>query len=101
MCGFPLAAPSANASGGPSPTRASHVVADLAGRIPLVVDGGQCTCGVESTVVDVSGRHPSPAVLRPGGVTVEALRGVVPGTVVHGVDFHDGALADKPSTPGM
>jgi L-threonylcarbamoyladenylate synthase len=55
LAGVPLAAPSANRSGRPSPTAAAHVVEDLVGRIPLVIDGGSCDCGVESTVcvVDV------------------------------------------------
>jgi L-threonylcarbamoyladenylate synthase len=69
--GVPLAAPSANSSGRPSPTRADHVTADLSGRLPLVLDGGACGCGVESTVLD--GLRAPPAVLRPGGVPVEAL----------------------------
>jgi len=66
-CGVPLAAPSANASGGISPTRAAHVVASLAGRIPLVIDDGATAAGVESTIV--IGRE----VLRPGPLTVEML----------------------------
>jgi L-threonylcarbamoyladenylate synthase len=69
--GVPLAAPSANVSGRPSPTLAAHVVADLSGRLPLVVDGGACGCGVESTVLD--GLRAPPAVLRPGGVACEEL----------------------------
>ena len=73
-CGFPLAAPSANSSGRPSPTLAKHVAADLGGGvIPLILDGGACSCGVESTVLDAL-RSP-PAILRPGGVTREALVG--------------------------
>jgi L-threonylcarbamoyladenylate synthase len=70
----PLAAPSANASGRPSPVRAAHVLEDLGGRIPLVLDGGPCAYAVESTVVDARGD--APVVLRPGGVTVEMLRAV-------------------------
>lgn len=69
--GVPLAAPSANTSGRPSPTTAQHVMQDLAGRIPAVVDGGACECGVESTVLD--GLRNPPVVLRPGGVTPELL----------------------------
>lgn len=75
QAGVPVAAPSANASGRPSPTRAEDVVADLGGRIDYVLDAGPCPVGVESTVLDLSG--PVPAVLRPGGVTVEELRGVI------------------------
>lgn len=74
-CGFPLAAPSANRSGSPSPTTASHVLADLDGRIPLILDGGQSDVGLESTVVDVQGAVP--LVLRPGAVTPEMIAMVV------------------------
>ncbi len=69
--GVPVAAPSANASGRPSPTTAAHVLADLDGRIDMVVDGGPCRFGVESTVVDARGEAPS--VLREGVVTREQL----------------------------
>ncbi len=70
-CGCPIAAPSANRSGRPSPTKASHVMEDMAGRIPLILDGGACDVGLESTVVDMTGEIP--LVLRPGGVTPEML----------------------------
>lgn len=69
---IPLAAPSANASTKPSPTRASHVYHDLQGRIPLILDGGPCDVGVESTVVD--GLTDPPMLLRPGGVSLEEIR---------------------------
>lgn len=69
--GIPVAAPSANRSGRPSPTEARHVMTDLGGRIDAVVDGGACTIGVESTVVDVRGEVP--VVLREGAVTREDL----------------------------
>ncbi|KAK4447621.1 translation factor [Podospora aff. communis PSN243] len=72
LVGSPLAAPSANASTRPSPTTASHVYDDLQGRIELVIDGGACAVGVESTVVD--GLCSPPAVLRPGGVSLEEIR---------------------------
>ena len=65
----PLAAPSANRSGRPSPTTAHHCLHDLGGRIPFIVDGGPSPGGVESTVVDCTG--PEPAILRPGPVTAE------------------------------
>lgn len=68
----PLAAPSANASTRPSPTRAAHVYADLRGRIPLILDGGACEVGVESTVVD--GTVSPPRLLRPGGVSLEQIK---------------------------
>lgn len=69
----PVAAPSANASGRPSPTTAAHVLADLAGRVDVVVDGGPCRIGVESTVVDARGE--ASTVLREGAVTREQLPG--------------------------
>lgn len=70
-CGFPLAAPSANTSGKPSPTAAEHVFEDMSGKIPLIIDGGECSVGVESTVICFkNGRiH----ILRPGGITKEML----------------------------
>ena len=70
-CGLPIAAPSANRSGRPSPTTAKHVMDDLDGLIPLVLDGGACEVGLESTVVDASGAVP--VILRPGAVTPEMI----------------------------
>lgn len=75
----PVAAPSANRFMGVSPTTAQHVLADLAGRIDAILDGGPTSVGVESTVVDLT-RQP-PRILRPGGVTLEALREVMPDVV--------------------
>jgi L-threonylcarbamoyladenylate synthase len=69
----PIAAPSANRSGRPSPTRAEHVREDLDGRIELILDGGPTPVGVESTVLDMTTEPPT--LLRPGGVTLEQLRG--------------------------
>src|SRR5690606_23538152 len=71
---LPLAAPSANASTRPSPTTAQHVYADLHGRLPLIIDGGACEVGVESTVVD--GTVSPPRLLRPGGISLEQSRAV-------------------------
>ncbi len=70
-CGLGVAAPSANRSGRPSPTQASHVYDDLQGRIPLILDGGSCRVGIESTVLDLSGEEP--IILRPGTVTAAEL----------------------------
>jgi L-threonylcarbamoyladenylate synthase len=70
-----LAAPSANRFGRVSPTRAAHVLADLGGEVDFILDGGPCSVGVESTIVDLSG--PEPVLLRPGGVGLEALQGVL------------------------
>lgn len=73
--GCPVAAPSANRSGRPSPTTAHHVLADLGDAVDLVLDAGPTPVGVESTVLDLTGR--TPVVLRPGGVTVETLQGIL------------------------
>jgi L-threonylcarbamoyladenylate synthase len=73
---IPVAAPSANLFSRPSPTRASHVLDDLAGRIDLIVDGGPTEVGLESTVLDLSGDVP--AILRPGAVSIEMLREILP-----------------------
>jgi L-threonylcarbamoyladenylate synthase len=77
--GRPIAAPSANASGGVSPTRAAHVRQSLGGRVAMVLDGGPCPVGLESTVVDLTGKQAR--LLRPGGVPLEALRDAI-GTVL-------------------
>ncbi|MEP3112475.1 L-threonylcarbamoyladenylate synthase [Nisaea sp.] len=69
--GRPIAAPSANPSGRVSPTMAEHVLAGLAGKVSIILDGGPCSVGLESTVLDLSGNVPS--ILRPGAVTVEML----------------------------
>lgn len=74
--GTPIAAPSANRFMHISPTTAQHVLADLNGRVPLILDGGPCKIGVESTVVDLCSKRAS--ILRPGGVSLEALRTVLP-----------------------
>ena len=73
--GRPIAAPSANPSGAVSPTRAEHVAADLAGRVALILDGGPCRIGLESTVLDLS--EATPLLLRPGGLAVETLERVI------------------------
>ncbi len=73
--GVPLAAPSANRSGSPSPTTAARVAADMDGRIAAIVDGGDCEVGVESTVISLCGDVPT--LLRPGGITPEQLEAVL------------------------
>ncbi len=75
QAGLPIAAPSANRSGRPSPTRAEHVWADLAGKVTVILDGGPAGIGVESTVLDLTAAVPT--VLRPGGVAVEQLAAVL------------------------
>lgn len=96
LAGVPIAAPSANASGRPSPTTADMVLADLDGKIDAVIDGGPCRFGLESTIVDCTGSVPT--VLRPGAITLEMLAEVV------GEVKLDAALADRqiaPKAPGM
>ena len=91
---FPIAAPSANLSGRPSPTRAEHVMHDLAGRIPAVLDGGETGFGVESTVLDCTVQPFR--VLRPGGLTVEQLAELVE------VSVEAPAVGtEPPRSPGM
>lgn len=109
----PLAAPSANSSGKPSPTRAEHVIEDLGvlGRLGVLLDGGPCSVGVESTVVDGLGEDGDIRILRPGGVTVEDIQRVVDGldsteadrpkVLVHRRDYEDKAIESAPTTPGM
>jgi len=81
--GIPLAAPSANASGRISPTTAAHVAASLGARVPLILDGGPCAVGLESTVLDLSGE--TPAILRPGGITMQDLTPIL-GEVIEGAE---------------
>jgi L-threonylcarbamoyladenylate synthase len=77
--GLPIAAPSANRFTRPSPTNAAHVLADLDRQIDMVLDGGETTIGLESTVLDLSGEHPS--ILRPGGIDREQLAALIPDLV--------------------
>ena len=96
----PLAAPSANASTKPSPTTALHVYHDLQGRIELILDGGPCSVGVESTVVD--GLSDPPVILRPGGIGIQELRQCEGWENVQ-IGYNDGSLDTKevPRAPGM
>jgi L-threonylcarbamoyladenylate synthase len=71
MAGLPLAAPSANPSGKISPTRAEHVAKSLGAKVAMIIDGGPCKVGIESTVLDLLG--PQPRILRPGGITAEQI----------------------------
>ena len=92
----PIAAPSANRSGFVSPTSAGHVLAELGGRVPLILDGGPCEIGLESTVLDLT-RQPA-MILRPGGVTAEMLR-----TVLNDVQLYTGSIkaGESSPSPGM
>lgn len=90
--GIPIAAPSANLSGKPSPTAAEHVIEDMDGRADIIIDGGNSFFGIESTVVDLSADKPQ--VLRPGAVTIEDLKPLLPN-----IEYGTGTSA--PKSPGM
>jgi len=91
--GIPLAAPSANISGKPSPTTANHVINDMDGKIPGVVDGGICSIGLESTVIDMTANPP--VILRPGGISKSQIEAVIGKVLIS--DGNSG----KPKSPGM
>lgn len=96
--GVPIAAPSANRFGHTSPTTAAHVFTDLSEHIPWILDGGSCTIGIESTILDVT--QTPPVLLRPGGVSVEAIEAVIGTPIIHherqAIAPDEGAVA-----PGM
>ena len=79
--GVPIAAPSANVSGRPSPTTSEHVSNDLDGKISMIIDGGKTNIGIESTVIDLSRK--TPLLLRPGGVTLEQLQYIIGKITIH------------------
>ncbi len=97
--GIPLAAPSANLSGKPSPTSASHCLHDLNGKIPLIVDGGTCDVGVESTVISVVSEKPT--ILRPGIISLEEIKEIVPEAVVSDSVLRAVRSDEKVESPGM
>jgi L-threonylcarbamoyladenylate synthase len=98
--GCPIAAPSANLSGKPSPTNAKHVFDDLNGRIDAILDGGATRVGVESTVLDLSVEPPM--VLRPGGTSFEAIKAVLPNVILHPFVASEKELSIKDArSPGM
>lgn len=96
--GVPLAAPSANTSGKPSPTNAARVIDDLSGKVDVIIDGGDCSVGLESSVVDTT--RDIPTILRPGGITEDMLNEVIgeinidPALIHHDTNI-------KPISPGM
>ena len=98
--GLPIAAPSANLSGKPSPTNASHVKEDLNGKVKLILDGGKTEIGIESTVIDMTPRIP--VILRPGGISKERIE-----DEIGEVRFHDTLLGIRSKSkkinksPGM
>lgn len=96
---FPLAAPSANISGSPSPTRFAHIYKDLMGKVDALVDGGDCEIGVESTVISLVGK--TPKILRPGGITKEQIEGTIGKVKVEKGVFEKTSDDEKVSSPGM
>lgn len=95
----PIAAPSGNLSGRPSPTTAQHMMEDMSGRIDGIVDGGPCGVGVESTIIDLT--CTPPRLLRPGGLPLEALEAVLGSIVVDKAVVQKLAEGEKPKAPGM
>lgn len=99
LCQLPVAAPSANLSGKPSPTTARAVREDMDGRIDAVVDGGPCSVGLESTIVDLTASPPR--LLRPGGVTLDQLEEVLGTVAVDEAVTRLMSTDEKPRAPGM
>lgn len=99
LAGVPLAAPSANSSGSPSPTTAQHVLHDLDGKINAVVDGGECDVGIESTVITLATNPPR--LLRPGGITVDQLESVLGHIEVDPAVISELEDGVAPASPGM
>ena len=95
----PVAAPSGNTSGRPSPTCAAHMVEDMAGKIDAIVDGGPCGVGVESTIIDLT--CTPPRLLRPGGLPLEALEEVLGEVAVDAALLRPLGEGEKPKAPGM
>lgn len=100
LSGRPIAAPSANISGYPSPTSAQHVMRDMNGRIAAVVDGGQSEIGLESTVIAIEGED-SVRILRPGYVTRERLLEVCSDVVIDHAILNELGSGEKAASPGM
>lgn len=98
-CGKPIAAPSANLSGRPSPTTADHVIKDLDGKVGIIIDGGACTVGLESTIVKLD--KDKATLLRPGGITLEMLRAVLGEVAVAPEVLSPPEPGAVPLSPGM
>ena len=98
-CGIPIAAPSANISGRPSPTNAEYVIEDMNGRVDMIIDGGECEIGLESTIVKVDGN--TLTLLRPGGITYDALCCVCNDVKIAPAVLEKLAENEKPLSPGM
>ena len=99
IAGVPIAAPSGNISGRPSPTTAQHMIEDMDGKIDGIVDGGPCAVGVESTIVDLT--VTPPRLLRPGGLPLEALREVLGEVAVDKAVTEKLDDGERPRAPGM
>lgn len=99
MAGVPIAAPSANLSGRPSPTTAQHVMRDMDGKIAAVLDGGPCTVGLESTIISLCEKIPR--LLRPGAITLEQLRDALGEVAIDHALYEQLAENEQVSAPGM
>ena len=99
LAGVPIAAPSANISGKPSPTTAEHVRHDIDGMVDAIVDGGDCRVGLESTIIDLS--VTPPRLLRPGGVSLEQLQAVLGEVSVDAAVYRKLEAGEQPKAPGM
>lgn len=99
QAGVPIAAPSANLSGKPSPTCAAHVARDMDGRVDMILDGGDCEIGLESTIVKLDGE--TLTLLRPGGITYDALCMVCEHVHVADAVINQLAEGERPLSPGM
>ncbi len=102
-CGIPVAAPSANLSGKPSPTLAEHVITDLSGRVDMIIDSGECDIGLESTIVSIDHDHDGEylTLLRPGAVTADALTCVCERVVIAPAVLEQLKEGERPLSPGM
>ncbi|MBR1433151.1 L-threonylcarbamoyladenylate synthase [Ruminococcus sp.] len=100
LSGCPIAAPSANTSGYPSPTSASHVMRDMSGKIAAVVDGGSSEFGVESTVISIEGES-TVRILRPGCITKEMLSEICGEVIIDHAILHELEAGQKAASPGM
>lgn len=98
LAGVPIAAPSANTSGRPSPTKADHVIEDMLGKVDMIIDGGECDVGLESTIVLVKD---TVTLLRPGGITLEMLEEAVGEVKVDKAVKGKLLEGEKPLAPGM
>lgn len=98
LAGVPIAAPSANISGRPSPTDVTHVIEDLKGKVDIILGGGRTDVGLESTVIDMTGE---PTILRPGGIAYEDLKNVLGNVFIDPAIMEKPDMNMKPKSPGM